>query len=164
MKKLLIIATTFMFTSVASALSCGETKTESSVELSSVEVTTAVPKNLRGASILLTKADGSTVVLKAEDYMIVKRKHSRPVVTNTTKEASLSCKEVPKALKNIVSVEALDGYSDITKEENLNSTTLRIQRKVALGLQYQRAITERFYLGGQLDTNRGAGILLGMGF
>ncbi len=162
MKNLIVTLITLIFTSNAFALECGETQRSSSTEESQVEVVTNVPNHLKGATITLTKADGSKEVLKAEEYMVVKRKHNRPVIKETTRESSLACKATDR--KNIVSLKAVDGYSDVKKSQTDSSASLEVKRQVGVGIQYQHAITERVYLGVGADSNRGAEALLGWGF
>ena len=164
MKKLFILTMFLVLSNNALALECGESQSVTSTEESKIEVTTNTPKFLRNATITLTKADGSKEVLKAEDYMIVKRKHSRPVIKETTKEMSLACKNTQSDRKNIISLKAVDGYSDVKKQENGQTTSIKVDRQVGVGLQYQRAVTERVYLGVGADSNRGAEALLGVGF
>jgi len=164
MKKLLVILTAFMVTVNANALNCGETQSSFHSEESKVEVTTGVPKHLEGATITLTKADGSRETLRAEEYMIVKRKHSRPVIFHSTKETSMMCKNVQSNNKNIVSIKSVEGFGVVSKTSTAKTLTLKSDRETGIGLQYQRALTERLYLGGEVDTNHGVGILLGVGF
>ena len=166
--KILIFTLLVLFTDSALALECGQTESSTSTEEYQVEVTTNTPKFLEGATITLTKADGSKKVLKAEDYMVVKRKHNRSVIKETTKEMSLACKSVPGAVKeerkNILSLKAVDGYSDVQKEQTAKAVSLKVERQLGVGVQYQRAVTERVYLGVGADTNRGAEVMAGWGF
>lgn len=165
MKTLLALLITMMALNTY-ALECGETEVSKTVENTDLVVTTAMPKHLTGATIILKKADGTEEVLKAEDYMVVKRKHIRPVIIQSTTETKLACKTETKTVahKNILSVKAIDGYSDVSKEVKGNSLTLRVERQVGAGLQYQRAVTDRIYVGGEVDSNNGVGAMIGLGF
>ena len=160
--KTLIVLFTMIFSISAQALQCGETEAVKTTEQSSVEVMTEVPKHLKGSTIVFKKADGSEEVLKSEEYMVVKCKHKRPVIKESTKETKLACKGAEN--KNIVSLKAVDCYSDVKKTESGSTATLKVERQVGVGLQYQRAITDRVYVGGEVDSNNGVGVLVGVGF
>lgn len=167
--KTLIATALLIFSTSAHALQCGEIETTKSVEESSIEVITDVPKHLKGKEICIRNPQtGVSDCVKAEEYMVVKRKHKRPVIKESTKETSLACKtetkEVSVAQKNIVSLKAVDGYSDVKKEQTGKTLKLEVERQVGVGLQYQRAITDKLYLGGEVDSNKGVGVLLGVGF
>lgn len=151
------------------ALECGETEKTVSTAVGEMEVVTDVPNFLKGATITITKADGSSEVVKAEEYMVVKRKHLRPVVHAFSKEEKLTCKvelvkSEPEPLKNIVSLKAVDGYSDVKKREDAAGVELKVERQVGLGVVYQRNLSDNLYLGGEVDANKGVGVLLGLGF
>lgn len=167
MKKLIIAI--LMITPNVNALECGESEVSTSGSVMDMEVTTDVPAFLKGATITITKANGSSETVKAEEYMVVKRKHNRPVVHSVTKEEKRTCtveliKSEPEPLKNIVSLKAVDGYSDVKKKEDVNGVELKVERQVGLGVVYQRNLSDNLYLGGEVDSNRGLGVLLGLGF
>lgn len=160
--KFLIIFVLLINVSFANELSCGETKTTSSLEKEEMEVNTEVPKHLVGATIILKKANGSEEVLKAEEYMIVKRKHKRPVYKEKIATASLKCKN--DSVKNIVSLKGVRSYANPKSRLEPNKGTLSIERETTLGAQYQRNIGKDVFLGVEGDLNRGAGVMIGIGF
>jgi hypothetical protein len=162
MKNTIMFLMAMLFTGNAFALNCGETQTKSSKEESSVDAVTDMPKYMKGMTITLTKADGSTEVLKSEEFMVVKRKHKRPVTKETIESKSLTCKD--ESVKDIVSLKAVDGYSDVKAEQSVKTTTLKVERQLGLGLQYQHALNKKVYVGGEVDTNRGMGVMVGIGF
>ena len=158
-----------MFSVNVKALDCGETERSEKTFEAEMEVVTDVPNFLKGATITITKADGSSEVVKAEEFMVVKRKHLRPVVHAMVKEETRSCdvvvlKPLPEPLKNILSVKAVDGFSDVKKNEDANGVELKVERQVGLGVVYQRNLSDNLYLGGEVDANKGVGVLLGVGF
>ena len=167
MNKLIFILLSLFLVSVANA-TCDEEFTDSKSEVTNMAVETEVPSYLRGATITITQANGKTETIKSEEYMVVKRKHLRPVLNILTAKTKTLCKEVhPKDQqysKNIVSLKVVDGYSDVDKERLPGAVKLSVDRQVGAGIMYQRALNNRFYIGAELDTNQGAGIMGGVGF
>ena len=168
MKNIFITIMITLFSMSAVALENVKTKTTKTVEESSIEVFTEVPEHLKGSKACILKEGLGYQCVPSEEYMIVKRKHKRPIIKEVvTKEVS---GEMPVAAekanphKNIVSLKVVDGYSDVKKEESGKTLTLKVERQVGAGIQYQRAITDKVYVGGELDSNRGVGVLLGVGF
>lgn len=160
------------FKARAEQLQCGETKTESQETVSSVEVVTDTPKHLKGATITITKVDGTSEVVKAEEYMVVKRKHKRPVVNMATTTQSLSCKTevVDSGKKNIISVQAVNSQAGLDKK-TVNPTTVEVKTETDLGtgVLYQRKLDatllkNNLIIGIGADTNKGVSLGLGMEF
>lgn len=164
MKKLITVF--MLISSVSMAQECGETITSSQETQSHVEVTTAVPEHLKGATLTITKADGTSETVKAEDYMLVKRKHKRPVVGITTQTKTLLCeKKSEKNAENILSLEAVSGQAGL--EKNIISKSeveVKTKKGLGLGLMYQRNIYKDLYLGGKVDSNENVGLNIGVGF
>jgi hypothetical protein len=144
------------------AVSCGQTEIKTSTEKSEVEVFTSVPSHLKGAKIVIVKADGSQEILKAEDYMVVKRKHTRPILREKVSSNTLQCQNT--SVKNIISLKAINSYANPEKKLNGNKGTISIERESTLGAQYQRNLGKDIFLGVEGDLNQGAGIILGIGF
>ncbi len=169
MKKLIIGL--LLIPAMSQALECGETKQEVNETMSQEEVTTSVPAHLKGATITITLADGSKETVKAESYMVVKRKHTRPVVNVSKTEKTLMCetKVVSKdSKKNIVSVQAVRSQNGVEKEI-LDPTTTKVSTKksVGAGVMYQRKfeVFNQELVGGiGADTNRGVNLGLGLEF
>lgn len=164
MKKLLCLL--IMLPTFSHALTCGETKSEVTETKTEQEVETVVPAHLKGATITITKADGSKEVVKAEEYMLVKRKHKRPVVRVSSKETTLACetKVVESSKKNIISVQAVRSQSGLSKDV-VNPTTVEVETKskVGAGVMYQRKLDE-LVIGVGADTNKGINLGVGLEF
>lgn len=148
--------------SFAQAMSCGQTKVTSSLEKKDVEVFTSMPSHLKGAKIIIVKADGSQEVLKAEEYMVVKRKHTRPMISEKVSSSTLQCQNT--SVKNIVSLKAINSYGSPEKSLSGNKGKISIEREPTLGAQYQRNLGKDIFIGIEGDLNQGAGVLLGIGF
>lgn len=148
--------------SFAQGMSCGQTQTTSSLEKKDVEVFTSVPSHLKGAKIILVKADGSQEVLKAEEYMVVKRKHTRPMMSEKVTSNTLQCQNT--SVKNIVSLKAINSYGNPNKSINGQKGNISISRETTLGAQYQRNLGKDIFLGVEGDLHQGAGLMIGFGF
>ncbi len=164
MKKLICLL--IMLPSLSYALECGETKQEINETQSSQGVETVVPSHLKGATITITLADGSKETIKAEEYMVVKRKHTRPVLVISTKESSRSCetKVIDSGKKNIISVQAVRSQSGLSKNV-VSPTTVEVETKksIGAGVMYQRKFDE-LVIGVGADTNRGVNLGVGLEF
>lgn len=68
-----------------------------------------------------------------------------------------------EAHKNIISLYAVNGQSGLKKTVNGNETKVETETDFGAGLMYQRRF-ERIYVGGMIDTNRNAGLSVGVGF
>ena len=152
----------FLLIGNAFANDCGKTQVSSTLEKTSVEVMTDVPKHLIGAKITLTKADGSQETVKAEEFMIVKRKHTRPLMREKISSTSIQCQD--STVKNIISLRAVNSYANPDKSVNGKTGNISISRENTLGAQYQRNIGKDIFLGVEGDLNQGAGVSLGLGF
>jgi len=159
MKYLLLFLLT---TNTASALECGKTNQSIHTVKLEVDAQTDVPKFLRGATITITQANGKTETVKAEEFMVVKRKHKRPVLSTVVFKTTLKCSDISK--KNIISGKLVDGYSDVSTNVTGKSAKISLDRQLGVGLQYQRQVADKLFLGVGADSNRGAEALLGFGF
>ena len=163
MKKLITLF--ILISSVSVAQECGETMSTSQETADSMDVMTEVPSGLRGATITITKADGSTETVRAEEFMLVKRKHKRPILTVKTKSTTLMCKSTKSNPENILSLEALSGQSGL--EKNIISPSqveVKTKSGLGVGLMYQRNVYKDLYLGGKVDSNENVGLSVGLGF
>ena len=144
------------------AQNCGQTSTQTSLEKKEMEVMTNMPKHLKGSKIVIIKADGSQEILKPEEYMVVKRKHTRPVLSEKVTSTTMQCKS--SNVKNIVSLKAINSYANPEKRISGQKGQVSISRENTLGLQYQRNLGKDIFLGVEGDFNQGAGVMLGIGF
>jgi len=160
--KILIAIMLMMNICYAQTMSCGQTKTSSTIEKKELDVITEMPKHLKGSKIIIVKADGSQETLKPEEYMVVKRKHKRPVFEEKTVSNTLQCQN--NGVKNIVSLKAINAYGDPDKSVRGQKGTISTSRETTLGAQYQRNIGKNIYLGVEGGLNQSAGVMLGLGF
>jgi hypothetical protein len=159
-----IIVSFLIFSSSVFAMNCGQTQTSSTTDKKEVEAFTQMPSHLKGSKIVIEKANGTREVLKAEEYMVVKRKHTRPMISEKVVTSTMQCKEVPGSVKNIVSLRGVNSYANPETSVSGKTGKASISRENTLGAQYQRNVGKDVFLGVEGDLNRGAGISIGVGF
>lgn len=159
-----LLTFTFILTTglIVEAQQCGESQEVHITQETTQDAYTQMPKHLQGAKIIIEKADGSKEILKAEEYMVVKRKFKRPVITHVKNKNTVQC--VNTAKKNILSGKLVDGYSDVSVKTKGKSATIEVDRQLGIGLQYQRRVMERMYIGVGADSNQGAEAMVGFDF
>lgn len=85
------------------------------------------------------------------------------VTKNKIKEAACVVVKGEESHKNIISLYVVNGQSGLKKTVNGNETKVETETDLGVGLMYQRRF-ERIYVGGMVDTNRNAGLSVGIGF
>lgn len=162
MKKLLmlIMITLSVTDKIWAAATCEEPKTVEEKK----DINTVVPKNLKGAKIIVRTKDGKETEVAADDFKVVPRKQQF-VTTKVTQIQREPC--VPKVvevekvvekepLKNRVSL--LLGYGThqgLTETAN-TSTYVEVESNVGMvsEIQYQRLLIEKWSVGVQAQTNK----------
>lgn len=146
----------------ATDLSC-TTKTGSAEIAEQFEIKTDVPKHLRGATIIVRKADGTESAVPAERFKVVPRKQQF-IVTKVETKSEVTCLSDARN-KNRVSL--LGGYGSRNGLDTKRSgSTLEVESRSGLvgGAQYQRSLSKRFSVGIQGQTNGTGSLLLGVDF
>lgn len=131
--------------------------------LESTLITTDVPGHLKGAKIIVRRADGKESEVPAELFKVVPRKQQR-LVTKIENKKTISCKET---LDNKNRVSLLGGYGAREGLDRSNSANhVKIESKTGLvgGLQYQRSLNERLSIGVQGQSNQTGSLMLGLDF
>lgn len=163
MKKIILILILGL-TTQAQALTCGVEK-ETQETVTKQEVTTPTPEYLKGATITVTLANGSTVKMSADSYMVVPRKQVKESISTKIIEKPIACLQEDKSpKKNILSLQAVRSQNGLDRN-NLNISTIEIETKnsVGVGLLYQRKL-DTLVLGVGGDTNKGLNLGLGLEF
>lgn len=163
MKKLTLIAV-LTLTTQAQALTCGvETETQKSV--TKQEVTKPTPEYLKGATITVTLANGSTVKMSADSYMVVPRKQVKESVSTKIVQKPIACLQEDKTSKNnILSLQAVRSQNGLDRNSpNMSTTEVETKNSVGVGLLYQRKL-DTLVLGVGGDTNKGLNLGLGLEF
>lgn len=160
MKSLLFVLLALTSLMAFAADDCETIKAQKSVK-EQLEIKTDVPKWLEGATITVRLANGKESTVKAEQFKVVPRKQQF-IVTHDLEATHLVCKA--EQSKNRVSV--LGGYGSRGLKVTTSGTTVSIEEQTGLtgGLQYQRKITDKFSIGGQVQTNNSGALLFGVDF
>lgn len=171
-KIILIIISMFSSAAFAKGESCStDVKINKTEEKK--DVNTEVPANLKGATIIIKTADGKETAVPAETFKVVPRKQQfvvvktkevetikcTPTVTTVTVEVEKEVVPLKNRLSLLVGV-GLQGGFDVSR----NGDTVEIVSRIGPvgGVQYQRLVTKRWSVGGQVLSNES--VLLNAGF
>ena len=126
-------------------------------------ITTDVPSHLKGAKIIVRRADGKESEVPAELFKVVPRRQQR-IVTKLESKRVVSCKET---LFNKNRISLLGGYgAQEGTKRRVTEDSVRLQNNVGAvgGLQYQRSLNERWSFGAQGQTNETGSVMIGLDF
>lgn len=128
-----------------------------------LEINTDVPSHLKGAVIIVRRADGKETVVPAEKFKVVPRKQQFIVTKVETNNIKLCISN--ELLKNRASL--LAGYGSkngLSTSTEGNNTVVETSTGVVGGVQYQRMLNDRLSIGAQGQTNKTGSLLLGLDF
>jgi hypothetical protein len=160
MKKLAMLLIVSLIPNIAlSDDSCKLKDSSAEVAEEQLEIKTDVPSHLKGAKIVVRLADGRETVVPAEKFKVVPRVQQF-VVTKTKKTDTLVCKG--DVNKNRLSVHAGNGPREGLTTKN-HGSFVEVETDVGAvgGLQYQRLVTDKISVSGQVQSNET--VLLGVG-
>lgn len=145
------------------AKDCKITKSQSSVQ-DQFKIDTKVPKWLQGATIVVRQADGKESVVSADKFKVVPRKQQF-IVTKTKETEQLTC-SAGDDYKNRLSLLGGTGPKGNLKvtQPSADKAVIETNGGVTAGVQYQRKITDRLSIGGQIQTNESGAVLIGLDF
>lgn len=176
MKKILILITILL--AVTGKIWAAATCEQPNVKEEKKDINTPVPKNLKGAKIIVRTKDGKETEVAADDFKVVPRKQQF-VTTKVVQVSKEPCepkiieveKEVTKVvekerLKNRVSLLLGSGSKPGLTRTDVLPTYVEVESKVGLvgGIQYQRLVTERWSVGAQAQTNKTFMLNVGLDF
>jgi hypothetical protein len=145
---------------------CSTTSEAESVE-ERLEIRTDVPSHLKGATIIVRRADGKETSVPAEQFKVVPRQQQF-IVTKTKQHDKTLCSA--QINKNRLSVLAGNGPKEGLDRTN-NGSTVTVESRVGTvgGVQYQRltdveVLGMPLSVGGQLQSNESALIGVGLDF
>lgn len=130
------------------------------------EVKTSAPKFLEGGTITIKQVDGRTETVSADEYMVIKRLHKRPVI----KVSSVTVRSCSNLNRNRVSLLAGQGpKGGLDSERSYAPDEVTVESKVGLvgGAQYQRllpVLSDRLSIGVQGQSNGTALGTIGLDF
>lgn len=147
----LLTALIVLFSSVAFANECKEVSKRIVQEVVHT-VNTDVPKHLKGATITITKADGTSSTVPAEKFMVVPRKQKAIVGENVVMTVDRTCQADEKLSTVFLDVKKLPSRIESNTESipNGSKATSTIYKEVVPGVNYYRRQ--------MLDTPVGAGV------
>lgn len=160
MKNLIILGILMASTAMAD---CETTLGHSEATATKI-ITTDVPSHLKGATIIVRRADGKETAVPAELFKVVPRKRQE-IVLEKTQTVNTTCTNDAERLKNRVSLLAGRGTQEGIDVEK-SATTVSAQSKVGAvgGIMYQRSLSRRISIGGQVQTNNSVLGTVGLDF
>lgn len=126
-------------------------------------ITTDVPSHLKGAKIIVRRADGVETAVPAEMFKVVARKQQH-IISRVHETSLFSCKET---LDNKNRISLLGGHgakAGLDKDVNANTATMKTRTGFVGGAQYQRSLSERISVGVQGQTNKTGSVMIGLDF
>lgn len=150
MKYTLVIISLFLV-NFAHAETCSTDTSSTTVDVLE-DVNTKVPKALKGAQIIIRRADGKEEVLKAEDYKVVKRVQQFKVKERSVVQ-KLTCNKDPN--KNLIMVGGRKDYTGLDTTVNGKTATVESKRGLVMDASFlrQKVLDTRLGLGAGVDTN-----------
>ena len=129
----------------------------------------AQPKYLEGATVTVTLKNGKKYVYKSSEMAVVKRANLH-VNNGEVKEAKKIVKSVKegKLIKNRKNrAYFIAGYGPTGKQKSsTNGSTYEVKQEHSgvIGVGYQRKVTDRVSVGGQIQTNGTTSVSIGTDF
>ena len=162
MKTLMILLLTFASAAHA-ADSCSESVSESTQEVV-YEVNKGMPAHLKGATITVTQADGTSSTVPAEKFMVVPRKQKTVLGQSKQTSKTLTCKGAEK--KNIVFADVRNDYKGVETTTDGKTATVESKKGVIPGLNYYRRqlLDSPIGAGVGVDTNGTVKGMVGIDF
>lgn len=129
-------------------------------------VDTAMPKELKGAVITVTLANGKTHTFKSNEFMVVPRKQKNVLGQNKTVTSKISCVDSDK---NIVSIEARKDYKKSNVRESAEGSTKKLElvttKSTIPGINYfRREVVGDVGGGVGIDSNKVIKATIGVEF
>jgi hypothetical protein len=157
MKSLIIFLLAF---SVSLQAACKEELFKSEV-MGQYLISTDVPSHLKGATITVTKADGTSSNVPAEQFKVVPRKQQ--FITKHTQSGKIvSCEGL--SAKNRVRLMGGVGPNGLKESRSGTTVTIKSRQSEVFGAGYDRLLTDKFSLGLQGFSNGQGTIGLGIDF
>lgn len=144
------------------------TETGKSEAKEKLVISTEVPSNLKGATIIVRNADGTETLVPAEKFKVVPRKQQF-IVTHTERNTVTTC-DVPAAKIRRNRISVLGGYgakSGLDTSVSGSTATVKDRFGFVGGLQYQHLLpllNDRLSVGVQGQTNKTGSLIIGLDF
>ena len=147
---------------VFAAQNCKTSSSEEKIDQTK-EITTDVPSHLKGATIIVRRADGKETSVPAELFKVVPRKQQFIVTKISHQETTLCSAE--EAHRNRISLLAGNGpKGGLDRSSTPAKVSVESRTGAIGGVQYQRLLTERLSIGAQVQTNKSGLLNIGVDF
>lgn len=159
MKYLLIL----LLSTTTLANDCSES-TEKQTNEVAYAVNKDMPKHLKGATITITLADGSTSTVSADKFMVVPRKQYTVVGESSSTTKTMTCKA--KTKKNSLMVDARKDITGLDTETNGSQAKVVAKKDLVPGLNYYRreVMDSNIGVGAGVDSNGVVKAIVGFDF
>jgi hypothetical protein len=159
----IVLLMTLLLANTSFAKECITTSSADEVK-EKLEIKSDVPKHLKGAKIIVRLADGRESEVPAEAFKVVPRKQQY-IVTKVSQNSTTMCSADPVHNKNRIAVLGGRGAKEgLDKTVRTNEVEIESRVGAVGGVQYQRLITDRISVGGQVQTNKTGLISIGLDF
>lgn len=129
-----------------------------------MEINTNVPAHLKGATITVKLANGKESTVPAEKFKVVPRLQQF-IVTKSSEQQTRTCKVPAEKEKNRISLLAGHGAQEgLDRTNEPTKTTIESRVGVVGGVQYQRLLTDKLSVGGQIQSNKTGLVNIGWDF
>jgi len=126
-------------------------------------IDTKVPSHLKGAMIIVRRADGKESAVPAELFKVVPRKQQ--FITSKTQQLVKTSCEIKNLNRNRISVLGGAGPTgSVSKSTSGLTTTVDLDKGAIAGAQYQRLVTDELSVGVQVQSNKSGAVTIGIDF
>lgn len=127
-----------------------------------LEIKTDVPSHLKGATIIVRRADGKETSVPAELFKVVPRKQQFITTKTSTQETTICRNELNR---NRISVLGGRGPKEgLDRDNSGNKVSVESRVGAVAGIQYQRLLTEKVSIGAQVQSNNSGLLNIGLDF
>lgn len=156
-----LIPLLMIMSSAFASENCSTSSSEDKIEEQLV-IDTKVPNHLKGAKIIIRLANGKESEVSADLFKVVPRKQQY-LVTKVSKSSTTMCSAEQK--RNRIAILGGRGPRE-GLNTSANPTQVNVESKVGAigGVQYQRMLTDKISIGGQVQTNKSGLISIGLDF
>jgi hypothetical protein len=113
------------------------------------EISTEVPKYLKGAEIVVKQTDGTTRTFSAEEFKVVPRKRQQIV---SKVDRTLRC-TLPEKKNRFAVVAGSGAQGGLNRKNEPGKVTVESRVGEVMGLQYQRRVGSKATIGAQITSN-----------
>lgn len=132
--------------------------------LFSVSAMAEMPKYLEGATVTVTLKNGETHSFKSEEYAIVRRQSMQSPIAKQIIQAVKDERLVTNKKNRVFLLGGYGSTGDLKSSTDGNTYEVKHKKGVVGGVGYQRKVSQKVNIGGQVQTNGTALISVGTDF